>query len=143
METPEPYTASPSEAVATPQGPNPERRCEWCKGPLKNARQKRFCSHACNSAQFDHQHPRLGRLAPDRPRTGSVRTAVYLLMGDGRWRTVREIALELGVRESSAGAKLRDLRKPECGGHTVDARPRKHPELEFRLIKSEIPHPEA
>lgn len=44
---------------------------------------------------------------------------VFELMQDGAARTLDEIANALGISESSAGARLRDLRKPRFGGYTV------------------------
>jgi hypothetical protein len=41
------------------------------------------------------------------------------LMADGAWRTITRIATELDIPETSASARLRDLRKPEFGGHDV------------------------
>jgi hypothetical protein len=56
---------------------------------------------------------------------------VYDLMRDGNWRTLYEI--ETGIRDldpqarisqASVSARLRDLRKPRYGAHTVNRRPR-------------------
>ena len=44
------------------------------------------------------------------------------LMLDGEWRTLRDIADALGIPESSASARLRDLRKPEFGSYLVERR---------------------
>jgi hypothetical protein len=61
----------------------------------------------------------------DTPRLGKLLRAVYDLMGDGEWRTIREITDAIGAgSEASVSARLRDLRKPEFGAHTVDRRRR-------------------
>jgi hypothetical protein len=41
------------------------------------------------------------------------------LMRDGGWRTLTQIATATECLETSAGARLRDLRKQEFGGHQV------------------------
>jgi hypothetical protein len=38
----------------------------------------------------------------------------------GQWRSLREVACHLGCCETSASARLRDLRKRENGGFTVE-----------------------
>lgn len=47
---------------------------------------------------------------------------VYNLMKDGRWRLLCEINLWAGDSEASVSARLRDLRKPKFGSHTVERR---------------------
>lgn len=44
---------------------------------------------------------------------------IKLLMGDGRWRSGYEVAQQVGGSDSAATARLRDLRKPQHGGHEV------------------------
>lgn len=51
--------------------------------------------------------------------TGQVKR-VFELMQDGVARTLDEVANALGISEGSAGARIRDLRKPRFGGHTVN-----------------------
>ena len=51
--------------------------------------------------------------------------AVQTLMADGNWRTLLDIAGQCGYPESSTpglSARLRDLRKPKFGSHTVERR---------------------
>jgi hypothetical protein len=59
----------------------------------------------------------------DSQRDGSRLSAqmgrVVGLMGDGEWRTLTQIANATDCLETSAGARLRDLRKQEFGGHQV------------------------
>ena len=54
----------------------------------------------------------------------TLRDRIFELMSDGRWRTPFEIREVTGCSDGGITAKLRDLRKPECGGHTVDIRVR-------------------
>ena len=62
--------------------------------------------------------------ALDKLRLGKQLLSVRLLMYDGVWRTLREIANELGIPEASASARLRDLRKERFGSHRVERRRR-------------------
>jgi hypothetical protein len=58
----------------------------------------------------------------DVPRLSLQLTRVFELMKDAKYRTLREIANLTGCLETSASARLRDLRKPKFGSHAVDAR---------------------
>ena len=56
----------------------------------------------------------------DGARLGEQMQAVKALMSDGAWRTLGEIAAATGHPEASVSARLRDLRKPRWGSHTID-----------------------
>lgn len=45
---------------------------------------------------------------------------VKAFMLDGEWRTLAEIASQVGCSEASASARLRDLRKARFGGYVVE-----------------------
>lgn len=45
---------------------------------------------------------------------------VFVIMRDGNWRTLGQIADMTGEPEASVSARLRDLRKPRFGGFQVD-----------------------
>lgn len=47
----------------------------------------------------------------DRERLTTALGRVYVLMLDGNWRTLRQIACLVGCSEAGASARLRDLRK--------------------------------
>lgn len=47
---------------------------------------------------------------------------VYDLMRDQKWRTLAEIATLTAGSEAGSSARLRDLRKPQFGGHNVERR---------------------
>lgn len=48
---------------------------------------------------------------------------VQALMSDGGWRTLSEIEERIPeASQAGISARLRDLRKPKFGGHTVDRR---------------------
>ena len=70
------------------------------------------------------------------PRLVGQLRRTYDLMSDGQWRTLTDIATRLGALETSAGARLRDLRKREHGGHMVLCRLRDDGSgvREYRLI---------
>ena len=45
---------------------------------------------------------------------------VFVIMRDGNWRTLGQIADMTGEPEASVSARLRDLRNPRFGGFQVD-----------------------
>ncbi len=61
----------------------------------------------------------------DGPRLSHQWLAIFGLMRDGRWRTLGQIqqhfnALGQHFPESSISARLRDFRKPQYGGYTMN-----------------------
>lgn len=58
--------------------------------------------------------------ARDGARLAGQHARVLAFMRDERWHTLAEIALHTRDPESSVSARLRDLRKPKFGGHTVE-----------------------
>lgn len=74
--------------------------------------------------------------ALDGARLNAQAMRVFSLMRDGVWRTLREISEATGDPEASASARIRDLRKPRFGKHTVHRRRRgdgKKGLFEYRL----------
>ena len=72
-----------------------------------------------NSAHFDgktYDH------AQDFGRLNTQLRAVRDLMRDGQWRSLHLIGLLTDYPEASVSARLRDLRKPRFGLHTVERR---------------------
>jgi hypothetical protein len=61
-------------------------------------------------------------LGVDLPRLAGQLARVFNLMRDEKYRNLTEIAALTGCLETSASARLRDLRKLKFGGHAVDAR---------------------
>lgn len=61
-------------------------------------------------------------LGIDTPRLAGQLARVYTLMTDGKYRTLEQIANASGCLETSASARLRDLRKSRFGSHTVVSR---------------------
>lgn len=60
----------------------------------------------------------------DEKRLQNALVKVLGVMMDSRWRTLGEISRSTGVPESSASARLRDLRKERFGGFVVERRAR-------------------
>jgi len=58
----------------------------------------------------------------DVPRLAGQLVRVFELMKDGKHRTLSQIASASGCLETSASARLRDLRKAKFGGHEVVSR---------------------
>lgn len=55
----------------------------------------------------------------DAVRLSGQLAAVYDLMSDGGWWTLAELAGRVNASTQSVSARLRDLRKPFAGSHTV------------------------
>jgi hypothetical protein len=81
----------------------------------------------------------------DTPRLALQMARVFELMKDGKYRTLRQVADATGCLETSASARLRDLRKPKFGEHSVDARRAKCAGLvyEYRLTLNEEQIPDG
>lgn len=60
---------------------------------------------------------------------------VLEVLQDGRWHTLRQIAGQLEIPEQSVSARIRDLRKPHFGRHTVERRKvaERPPVYQYRL----------
>lgn len=72
----------------------------------------------------------------DRARLGAQARRVIALMVDAQWRTLSEISSSTGDPEASISARLRDLRRADHGGYTVESQVRDpaHPGLiEYRV----------
>ena len=72
-----------------------------------------------DGATFEPEH--------DEARLSKQLLRVKEVMQSGGWLTLTEIAAMTGDHEQSISARLRDLRKPKFGGHTVDRRRRGEP----------------
>lgn len=55
-------------------------------------------------------------------------------MLDGKWRTLREISVNLGYPEASVSAQLRHLRKPRFGCYTVKKRRKTVGTWEYQVL---------
>jgi len=58
----------------------------------------------------------------DKVRLNNQTQRVYDCVKDGWWRTLAQIADATKSPEASISARLRDLRKPKFGGHTIERR---------------------
>ena len=59
------------------------------------------------------------------PRLGRQTAAVYRMMQNGEWWTFGDLQFWLkkagiGISEAGVSARIRDLRKPQCGGHVIE-----------------------
>jgi hypothetical protein len=79
-------------------------------------------------------------LGIDSPRLAGQLAKVYELMKDGQYRTLAQIASAAGCLETSASARLRDLRKARFGNHAVESRRVEGTTAlyEYRLIISQV-----
>jgi hypothetical protein len=59
---------------------------------------------------------------------------VYILMLDGRWRTLGEIAAAVAGSEAAVSARLRDLRKAKYGSHLIERRHHHRGLHSYRLV---------
>lgn len=66
---------------------------------------------------------------------GRVRDA----LDDGEWHTLAELAAVAGAPEASVSTRLRDLRLPQYGGHTIENRRRPDGLFEYRLHGTLLP----
>jgi hypothetical protein len=76
----------------------------------------------------------------DLPRLAGQIRSVFDLMKDEQFRTLATIAKKVGGLETSAGARLRDLRKARNGSHKVESRYVGDGVHEYRLILNRREH---
>lgn len=82
--------------------------------------------------------------ALDRARLGAQAQRVLDVMLTGAWHTLAELAEQTHDPEASISARIRDLRKPAFGGHTIDRRHRGDPsygQYEYRMVPARHPDP--
>lgn len=72
----------------------------------------------------------------DRARLKTQLERVFAVMKDGRWHYLGELAKATGGSEAGVSARLRDLRKPRFGGHTVEHEREEGGLWRYRLIVS-------
>jgi hypothetical protein len=70
----------------------------------------------------------------DEERLNKQARAVFTLVRDERWRTLKEISDRTGCPEASVSARLRDFRKPKFGGLTVEKRHVSDGLWEYRVL---------
>jgi hypothetical protein len=84
------------------------------------------------------QMPLFSGSTSDHERDGE-RLAVQLnrvraVMADGGWHTLAELSERAAGSEAAVSARLRDLRKPRFGGHTVERRYVERGLWQYRLV---------
>lgn len=70
----------------------------------------------------------------DESRLNAQARRVWRFMADGDWYPLAAVSAATGAPEASVSARLRDFRKPEFGGHTVERRRREGGQYEYRLL---------
>lgn len=70
----------------------------------------------------------------DGKRLGKQLKRVFLFFSSGDWFSLAELSQLTGAPESSVSARIRDLRKPRFGGHTVERRRRTVGTWEYRMV---------
>ena len=101
-----------------------------------------YLSKACEEkmsrvSDGDRNQPKLFPKA-DQERASVQLGAVKELMADGKWRSIPEIAAQLGAPDTSIpaiGARLRDLRKTVNGSNIVDKRQRRPGYWEYQVAQ--------
>lgn len=76
----------------------------------------------------------------DRERLSKQLYSVLEVMKDNKWRTLPELAQATQSPEASVSARLRDLRKPRFGSHTVERQYLRKGLFQYRLILNEEFH---
>lgn len=69
----------------------------------------------------------------DRDRLARQLSRVKTAIADGQWKTLQKLQQETGAPQASISARLRDLRKPRFGGHTIERRYISNGLFEYRL----------
>ena len=64
--------------------------------------------------------PGIERPQEDGKRIAGNVLAVFKIMRDGKWHTLEELALAIGVSTQGVSARIRDLRKREYGLYTIE-----------------------
>lgn len=78
-----------------------------------------YCQ-ACAAPRDGHRDGATYTAAFDYDRLNQQMKDVWRVVGDHRWRTLRQIAEGSGHPEASVSARLRDLRKRKFGAHVVE-----------------------
>lgn len=76
----------------------------------------------------------------DGARLGEQMQAVFASMKDGQYHTLSDIARMTGAPEASVSARLRDLRKPRFGGHTVNRQYVRRGLFQYQLLVQATEH---
>lgn len=72
---------------------------------------------------FERDHERLAKQHSD----------VFKVISDGKWHTLQELTTKTGHPTPSISARLRDFRKTQFGGYTIERRYLSKGLFEYRL----------
>jgi hypothetical protein len=75
----------------------------------------------------------------DHVRLGRQAFAVWAVLSDGNWHTLRELSQRTGHPEASVSARIRDLRKRKFGGNEVERENLGKGTWRYRLVLPERP----
>lgn len=115
---------------------DPPGRCGWSVRPPR----KSGCCDAHKVRLWDEAHPRMNRPhSRRRTNTGqAIRDQILGFMADGKWWTVWMLAERCACMETTASAKMRDLRKRAYGQFKIEGRRLPNSAAyEFKLSKVE------
>lgn len=73
------------------------------------------------------------RVSVDKPTEPSQLSVVRAEMAKGDWTTLAALSASTGFPEASVSARLRDLRKPKFGGHSIEKRRVGRNQFEYRM----------
>lgn len=127
-------TCSPRPRAVTP--PAPEPMMLLFADPDLDVIEQAKATIGASRIAFDGQSAR----PVDLPRLAGQIRSVFDLMKDEQFRTLATIAKKVGGLETSAGARLRDLRKARNGSHKVESRYVGDGVHEYRLILNRREH---
>lgn len=57
----------------------------------------------------------------DEERLNTQRRRLWAVISDGQWHTAGELEEAVGANWAALSARVRDLRKPRFGGHTIES----------------------
>ena len=63
---------------------------------------------------------------------------VMAVLRDGEWHSTRQISMLTGLKQTTAQARVRDLRKEKFGSHQIDSRVGKSGIADYRLREDRL-----
>ena len=73
----------------------------------------------------------------DGQRLGDQMLAVLAIMSTKQWFTLGQLSMLAAAPEASVSARIRDLRKPRFGGHTIEREYVRKGLWRYRLVEQE------
>lgn len=107
---PLPVPSSPAPTVSDTGTATLREPCACGCGTRLRGRQEKFASKRCADAFYDLCRPRIASALVGAPREGSIKAIILGILHDGEWHAVAELAVAAKASESSASARVRELR---------------------------------